>query len=77
MIGRGVQCRPGGLLEGQPASTDKGAESGEQRPEETLSTVPERVGVIGGPDAAEHADEQEHLDGYLGRVGRRLSAQGH
>jgi hypothetical protein len=47
----------------------KFSEGGEQRPEETLSAAPQRVGVIGGPDAP-HADVKEHLEGYLGRVGR-------
>ena len=65
------------FVEPEDAATEEDAQRCEQGPEEALPPVPERMGLIRGPDAAHHADEQEHLDRHVGDVGRGLGAQGH
>ena len=65
------------FVEPEDAAAEEDAQRGEQGPEEALPPAPERMGLIRGPDAAEHADEQEHLDRHVGGIGRSLGAQGH
>src|SRR5580658_6078331 len=65
------------LVEPEDAAAEEDAQRGEQGPEEALAPVPERMGLIRGPGAAEHADEQEHLDRHLGGIDRGLGAQGY
>ncbi len=61
-------------VEPEDATAEEDAQRCEQGPEEALPPVPERMGLIRGPDAAEHADEQEHLDRHVGGIGRGLGA---
>src|SRR5580700_8005206 len=65
------------FVESEDATAEEDPERRDQGPEEALPPVPERMGLIREPDAAEHADEQEHLDRHVGGVGRGLGAQGH
>jgi hypothetical protein len=63
------------LLEPKSATANKDAERREERPVEALSSIPERMGLIRGASAAEHADEQENLDCHGGKTGCSLGSQ--
>ena len=65
------------FVEPEDAAAEEDAQRREQGPEEALPPVPERMSLIRGPDAAQHADQQEHLDRHVGGIGRGLGAQGH
>jgi len=70
-----MQCGAHGALERESAAPDEDAQRREERPEEPITSVAERMAVVRGAGTAEHADEQEHADRQVGRVRRGLGAK--
>jgi hypothetical protein len=64
-----------GLIERVAAASDENADRGEERPEEALPPIPEWMSVIEGAPAANHPDEQEHLDGHIPDGRRNLGSE--
>jgi len=70
---RGTEYSSQRLLDRDRKATDEHGQRAEQRPEVAFAAVPERMRLVGLPDAQPDADCQEDLDGDVGASRERLS----
>jgi hypothetical protein len=71
-----VEAGANGFLEGGDTATGEDADRSEERPEEALASVAERVARVGCPGAGHDRDHEEYLDAEVRDVGECLGEDG-